>query len=907
MDFLAKRQIRVFISSTFEDMKDEREYLIKKIFPEMRQVAYKRNVSFIEVDLRWGITEEDSKNGKVVDICFDEIDNSIPFFIGIIGNRYGWRPEKKDISRSESKYYDFIDKYINKHLSVTEMEILYGALDRKLPIYASFYINSNTIEETLIDYPQELNTLKASIRNNGRYPHFEYSSKEELGEKVKDHFIKLLDNLFPIEDNLSEVDLIKHSQMVTMSSLCSIYIEDSRRFSIVDAFVNDPTQRQLLIVGDSGVGKSAFMAEWVRKNLHNHDIVYYSVGSGENNSDKDTVLLQLSLLINNKYDLFHNDNARDLNVVLNALLDRNLIVVIDAFNQIEMGERDVYLDWFPNPKGNIKFIITTALDNHDSYFNLIHLNTRHILSKRENTQEYIFRNFSASIRRRIISGVLKEHGKNVLQIPVEKIINCKLFKNGLALRLLLNELIICSNHKTVVQTTNKYLRYKDISSFINSVLKRYEKDYGYLLVKKVLTLLAISENGLSEAELRDMVNDDLPVTSKYYDFSSKVSHLQWSQFYCAFKDNLSIRKGGLLGFSHQLIQSTILNKYVHEVDAFTVSLRHLIINMMKTEKTPRAYTELANQYLCIHDYKNLQNVLCSLDVFYYFIRNNWGKFCEYWIELCVYAKERCPLSDIVNTWQKLSDECRAETYNRVEQLLVAIIVEQQGHWPPNVCPVEFAYMQELCIPFQKTNRTAFHYAYSAGSGYMSIPEKYDIAQKLLVEAIDIIENSTPREWPDYYEDLQKCYYEIAQLYHFRGNHSGEIYYLERFISPCEKYYGEFHIKSLYANYIVGYIKYEYTNDYLGAIQNLQKALLIAENLNDANNIGRVCNGLVQCYSAIFKKEEIDKKYDFSNLNNYLKYLHYYEKLAFALKDQGDIESYNMIIREIIEMKKSLDS
>ena len=48
MDFLAKRQIRVFISSTFEDMKDEREYLIKKIFPEMRQVAYKRNVSFIE-------------------------------------------------------------------------------------------------------------------------------------------------------------------------------------------------------------------------------------------------------------------------------------------------------------------------------------------------------------------------------------------------------------------------------------------------------------------------------------------------------------------------------------------------------------------------------------------------------------------------------------------------------------------------------------------------------------------------------------------------------------------------------------------------------------------------------------------------------------------------------------------
>ncbi len=54
-------------------------------------------------------------NGKVVDICFDEIDNSIPFFIGIIGNRYGWCPEKQDISISESRHYDFIEKYINKH------------------------------------------------------------------------------------------------------------------------------------------------------------------------------------------------------------------------------------------------------------------------------------------------------------------------------------------------------------------------------------------------------------------------------------------------------------------------------------------------------------------------------------------------------------------------------------------------------------------------------------------------------------------------------------------------------------------------------------------------------------------------------------------------------------------------
>ena len=85
---LAKRHIRVFISSTFQKMEGEREYLMKRTFHKLRELAAKRNVLLTEVDLRWGITLEESQSGKVVDICLREIENSIPFFIGIIGNRY---------------------------------------------------------------------------------------------------------------------------------------------------------------------------------------------------------------------------------------------------------------------------------------------------------------------------------------------------------------------------------------------------------------------------------------------------------------------------------------------------------------------------------------------------------------------------------------------------------------------------------------------------------------------------------------------------------------------------------------------------------------------------------------------------------------------------------------------------
>ena len=80
-NLIENRHIRVFISSTFQDMQDERDYLMKFIFPELRKVAAERNVTFAEVDLRWGISEDESQSKKVLEICLQEIDNCIPFSI----------------------------------------------------------------------------------------------------------------------------------------------------------------------------------------------------------------------------------------------------------------------------------------------------------------------------------------------------------------------------------------------------------------------------------------------------------------------------------------------------------------------------------------------------------------------------------------------------------------------------------------------------------------------------------------------------------------------------------------------------------------------------------------------------------------------------------------------------------
>jgi hypothetical protein len=49
-----------------------------------------RGVAWSEVDLRWGVTDEQKAEGAVLPICLAEIDRSRPYFLGLLGQRYGW-------------------------------------------------------------------------------------------------------------------------------------------------------------------------------------------------------------------------------------------------------------------------------------------------------------------------------------------------------------------------------------------------------------------------------------------------------------------------------------------------------------------------------------------------------------------------------------------------------------------------------------------------------------------------------------------------------------------------------------------------------------------------------------------------------------------------------------------------
>jgi hypothetical protein len=102
----AARVFRVFVSSTFTDMKEERNHLHREIFPRLRTLCQRRDARFQAIDLRWGVSAEAGLDQQTIPICLGEIarcqrTTPRPNFIVLLGDRYGWRPLPEAIPATE--------------------------------------------------------------------------------------------------------------------------------------------------------------------------------------------------------------------------------------------------------------------------------------------------------------------------------------------------------------------------------------------------------------------------------------------------------------------------------------------------------------------------------------------------------------------------------------------------------------------------------------------------------------------------------------------------------------------------------------------------------------------------------------------------------------------------------------
>jgi len=100
------RTFRIFVSSTFSDLKEERDALQKEVFPKLRNLCMLHGCRFQAIDLRWGVSIEAAHDQQTMNICFQELKRCQkitpkPNFIILLGNRYGWCPLPPQIEAEE--------------------------------------------------------------------------------------------------------------------------------------------------------------------------------------------------------------------------------------------------------------------------------------------------------------------------------------------------------------------------------------------------------------------------------------------------------------------------------------------------------------------------------------------------------------------------------------------------------------------------------------------------------------------------------------------------------------------------------------------------------------------------------------------------------------------------------------
>ena len=153
------KNIGIFISSTFTDMQAERDYIKKRVIPQIQNHFRNYDINVYAIDLRWGVDTasvdfEEEREAKVLDVCFSTIRNSRPYFVGLLGSRYGWIPNKEYRDKVCSLFSEdegFMNAYTEGR-SVTEMEMLYGALGEKdLIPHSYFFFRSDSAYEQMPD------------------------------------------------------------------------------------------------------------------------------------------------------------------------------------------------------------------------------------------------------------------------------------------------------------------------------------------------------------------------------------------------------------------------------------------------------------------------------------------------------------------------------------------------------------------------------------------------------------------------------------------------------------------------------------------------------------------------------------------------------------------------------------
>ena len=585
-------------------MTAEREYLVKKIFPEIRALCRNRGVTFTEIDLRWGLTEEEATLGRVIRTCLEEVDRCRPHFIGMIGQRYGWVPEYHEIVMDPQLliHYPWIEEAALKGSSVTEMEFIHGVLNYPERDDHSVFFYRRAEETPGIDNPERLENLIRRIEESGHEIEI-FKTVEDLGHQVRLDLLATIDRIWPQADVPDEFQREERAHATFALSRRHAYIPNPtyiRKFE--DWFANRTVP--LVITGESGIGKSSllsFLVDYTRRKYPDSIVVQHFIGASERSGKRVNVIRHIIQGIIHTFDL-DEDLPEDPDRLADEFSSwlfrlehlartegRPVLIAIDGLDRLPEGEQ--HLPWLPKmvPDG-LGLLLSTgpgiSLD---------------VLRGRHTEELEVLPLTEERMRQSVIIRYLSEFHKGISTERLARISADSKATSPLFLRLVAEELRIHSSHESLDEEIDRLLGASDLIGVFDLFLDRLEQDFGRETVRRVTSLIAISGAGLSEVEIIGAGN---------------ISRLHLSQMLPAFDTNL-IWKEGLLDFHYRALRDAVNERYLEDENDVRQIRQDLIAFLEQQPINRRTVFELLPQLVELGDLERLEQTLCSGGLFLY--------------------------------------------------------------------------------------------------------------------------------------------------------------------------------------------------------------------------------------------------------------------------------------------------
>ena len=624
-------ELRVFISSTFRDLQEEREHLVKKVFPEIRSLCRVRGITFTEVDLRWGLTDEDVKLGQVIRACLEEVDKCRPYFLGITGSRYGYVPSYLDIQKDPSllEQYPWIEDAALEGMSITEMETHFALLgvgkeitDREPAERARFYfrLHGESSEEEEDGEMERLEEYQERVEASGA-PIEKFRDPVALGAMIYDDLVGIIQHDFAEVSPPSPLEIERSRHSAFSLSRRRAYIANP----VYLKTLNDHAKGDgppLVLYAESGSGKSSLFAFWAeqfrRKNPDAHVIEHY-VGIGATSTDHYAVIRHLCMEVKERFGREEEipSDPKDLERAFGAWLGyaehelaksgANMVLILDGLNQLQ-GQA-LELHWIPEVIApSIRLIISSTVEGT-------------LLKLRERSwNELGMQPLSEAEREAIVVRYLAEFRKSLNAEQITKIASDHKSGHPLFLKTLLEEIRMIGRHEDLDQQIDHYLETTGTEDLFQRVIGRMEEDHGTETVRTILSLIELSESGLDEREISEITG---------------ISRLKVTAIITGLDYHL-VRKAGVLTFFHDYLRRAVEKRYLME-SRIAKELRAQMIDYFRhQELTPRTAQEVVWLLRESGDAEELATYLSHLSVLQtlyrgdriYDIQSTWRELVE---------------------------------------------------------------------------------------------------------------------------------------------------------------------------------------------------------------------------------------------------------------------------------------